>query len=361
MRGEAELGWRNRALAKLPLANLLLTKLSPVNLPLTNLSLAKLLNNNVGQVVNLRPIVNRPPAGPAKLLRRRSQSCRDWIHLNVLTNPLKLSLVANQPIIALILPKRLPGQSKHLIALTSRKSLKRLHHPANLNQGSHQEMNVIRHHNVGVELVMPQLPKVDGIDYHTRDLGNAKVERPGACDVENAVHSDERLAGGGCSGEVAIRRQTAVQAPRDEDRLADGMIVRKPAASKGSHVETVADPGKILRKVKRPIANRPQVTNLPHKAASRQSSQQGKAAKQACSQQQSCQLQNSHQAKQPARQSSQQAKQPKQPAGKAASMQSSQRQSVQQAYMQPAGLQPSMHAGSAKSNQRQWSLQVNAA
>jgi hypothetical protein len=346
MRGEERFGWPKRPLTKLPLAE------SPLaNWPLTNLPLAQFVNI-VGQVVNLRPIVNRPTAGPAKLFRRSSQPCSHWIHLDVISDSLKLRLVTHQPIIALILPERPPGQSKHLIALTGRKSLKRLHHLGNLHQRRHQEMNVIRHHNVGVELILPRLPKLDGIYCHTGDFRDAKVERAGACGIENAVHSEERLAGGGCSRKAAVRWETAVQAPRDEDGLADGMIVREPAVSKGSHLETVAGWGKILRKVKRPIANRPQVTNLPHKAASIHSSQQAQqpaskaasrhAAKQA---QQPAGMQQS-------RQGSQQAHQPaaKQLAGKAASRHISRQQK-----------QPAAKTAGSKNSQQLGSLRVNAA
>jgi hypothetical protein len=320
MRGEAG---RNQ-----PRANRPLTEVSLANGPLTNwslakLPLAKLLNNNVGQVVNLRPIVNRPTAAPAKLFRRSRQPRRHRIHRNVISDSLKLRLVANQPIVALILPERMPGQSKHLIAFASCESLKRLHHLGNLNQGSHQEMNVIRHHNVGVELVMPQLPKANGVHYHSGDLGDAKVERASACAVENAVHCEEGPARSGRGREVAICRQTSVQAPRDEDGLADGMVVRKTAASKSSHLETVARWGKILRKVERPIANRPQVTNLPHNAASSHSSQQP-AAQQA--------------------------------AGTVASSQRASGTAASRHSSQPGGT-----AASQQYRQRQWSLRVNAA
>jgi hypothetical protein len=346
MRGETELGQPNQPLTKPPLGNLPVSQLATGQLVISqlatkvaNLQLAR-LPAYVGQVVNLRPIVNRPTATPTKLSRRSRQPCRHRIHLNIINNFLKLRLVTNQPIIALILPERPPGQSKHPIALASRKSLKRLHHSANFQQWCYQEMDVIRHHDVGVELIMPQLTKVDGICYHARDFRDAKVERACACVVENAVHSDERLAGGGCSREVAVRRKTAVQTPREEDRLADGMEVRKTAASEGSHLETVADPGKILRKVKRPIANRPQVTNLPHKAAS------SKAA--------SSKAASSQQAQQPAR--------------NAASMQSSQQHTSQQTQ-QPAGAagsfqqakQPAGNAAGSQSRCQQWSVQVNAA
>src|SRR6266403_5100367 len=62
---------------------------------------------NVGQDGILRPIVNRAAAGPRKLLGCRRQSRLDRIHLDVIRDPPKLRLVANQPIVALVLPERL--------------------------------------------------------------------------------------------------------------------------------------------------------------------------------------------------------------------------------------------------------------
>jgi hypothetical protein len=262
MRVEATSAWPNQPLAKPQLASLLVAQLSLAKLP-----------KIVGQVGNLRPIGNRPTAGPAKLRRLGSQPRPHRIHLNIISNSFKFRLITNQPIIALVLPERLPGQSKHPIALTGRESFKRLHHPANLHQWRDQQMNVICHHNVRVEMIMPQLPKADGA-HHSGDFRNPKVEGARASGVENVVHSDERLTGSARSRQAAIRRQTTMKPPSDEDWLADGVIVRQPSAPKSSHVETVANPAKILRKVRRPIANRPQVANLPHKAISRYSSQQ---------------------------------------------------------------------------------------
>lgn len=72
-----------------------------------------------------------------------------------MSNPRKLRLVPNQAIMAFILPKRLPGETEDSIALPGSESLERLHQLGNLYQRSYQEMNVVRHHDIGVELVMP--------------------------------------------------------------------------------------------------------------------------------------------------------------------------------------------------------------
>jgi hypothetical protein len=56
-----------------------------------------------------------------------------------------------------------------------------------------------------------------------------------------------------------------MQSPCEEGSLACGMIVWQSAAVEGGHEKNVGIWRKILAKVRRPIANRPQVSNLPHK------------------------------------------------------------------------------------------------
>src|ERR1019366_4160667 len=113
---------------------------------------------NVGQVVNLRPIVNRPGAGPWKLFRCSRQHGRYRVPLDVMNHALKLRIVANQPIIALILPEWLASESQHSVALPGSESFERLHHLGNCLQWSHQEMNVVRHNDKRMELIGPLVP-----------------------------------------------------------------------------------------------------------------------------------------------------------------------------------------------------------
>ena len=102
-------------------------------------------------------------------------------------------------------------------------------------------MNVVWHHNIGMELVVPEMPIsiVHGVYHHTCDLAPPKEERAGESVVENAVHGEEGSSGGGHRGEAAIRRQAAMQAPSEERGLADGMIMRQPATMEGGHEEKV--------------------------------------------------------------------------------------------------------------------------
>jgi hypothetical protein len=58
-----------------------------------------------------------------------------------------------------------------------------------------------------------------------------------------------------------------MQAPGEEDRLAERMIMREATRMEAGHEQNVAALEKILWKVAGPIANRLQVANLPHMLA----------------------------------------------------------------------------------------------
>ena len=64
---------------------------------------------------------------------------------------------------------------------------------------------------------------------HIRQCGPAKVNGTGASFIQQAVHGGERLPGterGG--GKSSIRRQTAMEAPREKDGLLGRVDVRQP-------------------------------------------------------------------------------------------------------------------------------------
>ena len=105
-------------------------------------------------------------------------------------------------------------------------------------------MNVVRHHNIGVKLVVLfPFPIVDGFDYHGCDIGATKVQRAVAGVVEKAVHGHEGLSGGGGRRESAIRWEAAIEAPSDENGLAEGVVVRQAATVEGGHEEGVGGEG----------------------------------------------------------------------------------------------------------------------
>ena len=221
---------------------------------------------HVGQVGNLRPNGNRPAARPEKFLRRRNQSGPHRIHLDITHNPTELRRVANQVVVALILPERLAGASENPIAFTSRKSLKRLHDFRYFDQRRDQQMNMVGHHHPGMQFVMPLFPAKNGFDHNGCDLGSAKKARPGASVVKKRIHRDESLSRRELFGKAPSLRQRPVQTPGEKDCLASGIPMRKMTTKGLNHTDEVAAARNILMKFGRPITNRPQVTNLPHVA-----------------------------------------------------------------------------------------------
>src|ERR1019366_4251185 len=129
-----------------------------------------------------------PPARPLR------------VPLDVMNNPLKLRIIADQSVIALVLPEWLASESQHSVAFPGSESLERLHHLGNCLQWSHQEMNVVRHNDKRMELIGPLVPIVNGIHHHLRDLGHAQEERAGTGGVEDTVHGQECSSGNDCRG-----------------------------------------------------------------------------------------------------------------------------------------------------------------
>ncbi len=188
----------------------------------------------VGQVANLRPIANRPAAGPGKFLGCGCQSSLNRVVLNITYNPAKLRVIAHQPVIALTLPER-PLKTQDSVAFQARESFEGLRHFRDFPQRRNEEMHVIRHDDVGVELVVSLLPKANCFYDHGRYFGHAEIQRPGAPAIENSVHGYEGFSRCRCLREAAICRQASVQSPGEEDGLADAMKMRQAAAGEGGH------------------------------------------------------------------------------------------------------------------------------
>jgi hypothetical protein len=200
------------------------------------------LLRHVGQVGNLRPIVNRPCAGPQKFLWRFDEPCLNGIHLDVTHNSLKLRMIADQSIIAFDLLKRPAGESEHPVSLPRCKPLERVRQLGDLHTRSDQHVHVVGHDDTRVEFVVFQglFPITDRVHDHVRDLRPAQVQRSCASVVEHAVHGEEHMPGGRRLGKAAACGEAAVQAPREEDGLADRMKMWRAADAEGAHNRRVA-------------------------------------------------------------------------------------------------------------------------
>src|SRR5580700_2054767 len=121
-----------------------------------------------------------PGARPRKLFGRCSNSSIHWVHLDVPRDPPKLSFVTDHSVIALILPERPASEAQDPIALSGCYSLKRLHQLGNRHTRSDQEVHMVPHDDIGVEMVIRKrmLSIANGFDDHTRNLRLSKVQRP---------------------------------------------------------------------------------------------------------------------------------------------------------------------------------------
>ena len=96
-------------------------------------------------------------------------------------------------------------------------------------------MNMVGHNYVGVEPVFSWLSMMNGFDDHIGDLGLAKRQRPDSPRIKQPVHSNKSLSGRGQRRQISIRRETAMEAPSEKYRLADGMVMWQPASVIANH------------------------------------------------------------------------------------------------------------------------------
>jgi hypothetical protein len=157
---------------------------------------------------------------------------------------LKFNRIANQPVIGLILPKRLSGEAEHLVRSTGRESLERLHDLGSRNGRSDQQVDMIGHHHVSMERVLAPVVGaiLDRFHNHGGELRPAQVERAGSGLIQQSVHDHERLARAQWGDKDPVGRQTAVKTPREKDGLVDFMKMRQ-AAPEACHMRIVKPVG----------------------------------------------------------------------------------------------------------------------
>jgi hypothetical protein len=179
-------------------------------------------------------------AGPEKRLWCCNQSRLNRIHFDVIDDPSKLSFVTNQAIIAFVLPKR-SGKAQYPIGLPGRKSLERVHRFGHFDVRRNQEMDMVRHNDIRMDLEMLQLllPVMYCIHHQLRDIRAAKVKRAGAGVIEKAIHHNEGSSRGDRGRKAPIGRKTAVQTPRQKHRPADCMQMRQAAGVEPRHKVSV--------------------------------------------------------------------------------------------------------------------------
>jgi len=221
------------------------------------------LDLRVGQVGNLPPIENRRRARPAKLVRRSHQPSPHRIELNIPNNPPKLRVIPNQPIIALILPKRTSSNAEKPVALPSGISFERLHDCGNVAAGRNQKMHMIRHHDKRMQLEVSQISIPNGLHYNIGNLWLLEKQRPSTSIVKKPVHFEEGLSGSGFRRKASMSRQTPIQPPSEKYGLTNSIKVRQPPPMERRHKEKVDLSEKLLNVVVGQVGNLPPLEKRP--------------------------------------------------------------------------------------------------
>jgi hypothetical protein len=192
----------------------------------------------------------RPSARPAKLLRPGNQTSLHRIVLDVATDPIELRVVSRYPIEILLLPKFLSALSQEPVGQKRRGAFDSPDQFGDRDSWGAQEMDVIRHDNVGVQSAETTNCHVPQLFLHqSRNLYLPRIERTSSRRIEHVVPGDKRFSGGEMFAlEGALRGKASPQAPRQEDR-SSGRVNVGQATAIGAHMNKCGRAAKILRPV----------------------------------------------------------------------------------------------------------------
>ena len=159
---------------------------------------------------------------PRKLLSSGSQPCLYRILLNISPNAVELLTRADQTIEALLLPKWAMG-TEEKICLMSSESLQWTQPFARKHVRSCQKMDMIRHHDVSMQLITVQfvLSVFERRHHHLCNFRSPQKQRASGACVQQPIDGHERLP----CGKESDRRghptggKTAVQSERDKQRI----------------------------------------------------------------------------------------------------------------------------------------------
>ena len=189
----------------------------------------------------------RDRARPRKFPSRLHQSRLDRIHFDIPRNPLKFGIIANHPVIALILPKCLSSTSQYPIPFSGGKTLKRPHEPGNFHLRRDEQMNMISHDDIGMQPVVSWLPVLNRFDNHFRKLRPPKIKRPSPRIIQQPIHSNESLSRCDSRRKIPVAWKAAVQPPGEKNGPAYRRVVRQSPGMKNRHTCKCRDPWENLK------------------------------------------------------------------------------------------------------------------
>ncbi len=163
------------------------------------------------------------------VLRLRHKACANWIVFDVAPYFVKLPRISDQMIVTLVLPKR-SCVGKNLIGATSGKALERTEPFTRSYPRRDQDMDVIGHDHVSMQLVAVQVEfaVVNRFGDYPRNFGSLQIHRSRPSLVQEAIHGGECVARPHASrGKHPVRWEATVQAEGDEYRLPKHIPVGK--------------------------------------------------------------------------------------------------------------------------------------
>ncbi len=173
-----------------------------------------------------------PGAGKRKVFGQRCESRLDWIPFDVVLHSRRFLVVADQVVVAFVLPERAAAQPKHADSFVACKAFEWAEPFSGRYVWRHEKMHVIRHDDECVHFVAFEsvLAIVQGTNYHFGNLRPLEKHWAAFGPIQQSVHGEERLSCGevGRPEDAAIRK-TSVQAERHKYSLANDVQVRKPA------------------------------------------------------------------------------------------------------------------------------------
>jgi hypothetical protein len=179
-----------------------------------------------GQAFSLPPGFCPARARPREILWQRNQPRRNRIVFDVTLDSLKLFFIANQVIVAFVLPKGSVVPAQNPIRFVTGVAFERTKLRGCVHMRRDEQMHVIRHDYEGVQIIAAEtmLAIVDRPEHQFSDFGVSQEYRSTPRTIQQPVHGNKRLA-----GREAIRRknpvvrQASMQAEGYKERLPDNV------------------------------------------------------------------------------------------------------------------------------------------
>jgi hypothetical protein len=164
------------------------------------------------------------------------QTRTNRILFDIPADALELFMIPDQMIVAFFLPERRSSKVQHLVGKLRGESFESLGQNGQRNEGAYEHVDVVRHDRERVQVITLQNVRImaDDLDHHVCDSGLPKVDRTRASFIQQAIERSKRLSGGDRGfRKRSIGRQTAVETPRQEDRVIGVIEVWKASAVEG--------------------------------------------------------------------------------------------------------------------------------